>query len=214
MAQTMLASGMTDGQLDDLATKLRSAARKHRNELETEAVQEVLRSDNVGMRLFAEFRRLVEEVSKRIVHVVQVNRQRSPQESLDACGRVQYVDKKVVAAMPRGTGEKVKLVYFQLGPEERKSSHPTCEEVAEAYKKRRFKPDLQAQVDDNAANPEFADKTPNACQWVDAQGNYCYAAFDRWNVERDVRVDRRGSDWDGRWSFGGVPEEESSASAV
>ena len=69
MTKIMLASGMTDGQIDDLANKVRDAARTHRDEIEKDPAQEGLRSENIGIRLFAEFRRIVEEISKRIVHI-------------------------------------------------------------------------------------------------------------------------------------------------
>ena len=113
MATSMLASEMemTDGQIDDLANKLRDAARKHRDEVSKDHAQEALRSENIGMRLFATFRALVEELSKQIVHVVSVNRARSPRATLKASGRKLYVTDSVVDAMPRLTGDKVRLVY-------------------------------------------------------------------------------------------------------
>lgn len=210
MAKTMLASGMTDGQIDDLANKLRDAARKHRDELEKDAAQEGLRSENVGMRLFAEFRRIVEEVSKRVVHIVTVDRTRTPQQALDACGRSLYIDKDVVAAMPRRSMEKARLVYFK--PDSSvyyKNGAIDSAVLAHEYKKRGLIPDPQAQIDDNAANPGFADDTPNACQWIDEQGNYCHATFDRSSNERGVDVNRRGNIWFGTWSFAGIPEASS-----
>lgn len=39
--------------------------------------------------------------------------------------------------------------------------------------------------------------------WKDAKGNWCCATFCRWDVEREVVVDRRDG-WDGRWWFAGV----------
>jgi len=152
-------------------------------------------------------------VSTIIVHYVSVDRSRTPQQALDATGRKQYVDKDVVDAMPRGTGKKVKMTYFKPDPSAYKNGVLTCDGLAAEYKKRKLKPDPQAQIDDNAANPAFADTTPNACQWVDKDGKYCCATFGRWRGGRDVRVDRDDDDWVDGWSFGGVPDE-SSASAV
>lgn len=213
MAKTMLASGMTDGQIDDLANKVRDAARKHRDEIEKNPVQEALRSDNVGMLLFAAFRKLAEEVTKRIVHVVTVNRKRSPYDALKASGRKLYVDDTVVESMPRGKANKVRLVYFKPDLSTYKDGWLSCAALHDEYKKRGLIPDPQAQIDDNAEKPEFADTTPNACQWIDKDGKYCYAAFDRWGDERRVHVDRDDGGWGDDWSFAGVPQE-SSASAV
>ena len=49
----------------------------------------------------------------RIARKVKVNRNRTPQESLDATGRAQYTDRKVVNAMPKGEGEEVEVVFFK-----------------------------------------------------------------------------------------------------
>ncbi|HEY4521311.1 MAG TPA: hypothetical protein VJL57_02845 [Candidatus Paceibacterota bacterium] len=213
MAKTMLASGMTDGQIDDLANKLRDAARKHRDEIGKDPAQEALRSENIGMRLLAEFLRIVDEVSGYVVRTVTVDRTRTMQQSLDATGRRQYVNKDVVATMPRREGSKARLVYFKPVPGCYKNGFLSCEALDAEYKKRGLVPDPQAQADDNAADPTFADTTPNACRWTDEHGNHCYAAFDRWGGVRYVGVDRSGLDWDDYWSFAGVPQG-SSASAV
>ena len=209
MGETMLASEMTDGQIDDLANKLRDAARKHRDEIAKDSAQQGLRSDNVGMMLFAAFKRLCEELSRQIVHIVKVDRSRTPQPALDACGRKQYVDKDVVAMMPQRSMEKAKLVYFKPDPSVYKNGVISCADLAEEYKKRGLIADPQAQIDDNAANPGFADDTPNGCQWVDEHGNYCCATFSRWNVGRDVSVFRSDDGWNAFWSFAGVPEVSS-----
>src|SRR3989338_3373343 len=209
--KTMTASAkdavMSDGQIDTLANSLRDAARKHREEAPKDVAQEALGTENLGMMMWTVFRKLVEEISRWIVHVVSVNRTRTPQQSLDACGRKQYVDKKIVNAMPRCTGDRVKLVYFKPDDSAYKDGWLSCATLAEEYKKRGLVPDPQAQIDDNAANPEFADTTPNGCQWVDADGNYCCAAFDRWDGERFVDVYRSDRGWHGHWAFAGVPQE-------
>lgn len=204
---------VTNGQIAGAASQLSDAIRKHRGEVPRDVFQKVLGTPNLGMRLFAEFRRIVEEITKQIVRVVSVDRSRTPQQALDACGRKQYITREVVDAMSRGVGDKVRMTYFKPGPECYVNGVLSCAKLAEEYKQRGLKPDPQAQIDDNAANPEFADTTPNACQWVDEQGNYCYATFRRWIGGRRVSVRRIDSGWRDVWSFGGVPQE-SSASAV
>ncbi len=204
---------MTDGQIEVAVNQLRDAMRKHRGEVPKGTMQKVLGIENFGMRLFAVIRTLAEEINQQIVHIREVNRGRSPLEALKACGRKLYVTESVAAAMPRGTGKNVRLIYFKPGPECYRDGLLSCVALAQEYKNRGLVPDPQAQIDDNAANPEFADTMPNACQWVDADGNYCCAAFNRWADERDVYVGRGGGDWCDDWSFAGVPEE-SSASVV
>ncbi|MDC1205372.1 hypothetical protein N8083_00815 [Candidatus Pacebacteria bacterium] len=204
MSEIMLASEMTDGQIDDLANKLRDAARKHRTEFDKSSAQEALRSPNIGMQLLAVFRDLVEDISKQIARIVTVNRARTPQESLDAYGRKQYTTKAVVDAMPRGSREEMKIVYFKPDKSAYKNGCLSCQALDDEYKKRGLVPDPQAQIDDNSANPEFADTTPNACQWKDDDGNWCYATFGRWGGVRYVGVGRRDDGWDGDWVFAGV----------
>ncbi|OGG54669.1 hypothetical protein A2764_01280 [Candidatus Kaiserbacteria bacterium RIFCSPHIGHO2_01_FULL_55_79] len=205
---------MTDGQIKDLLKKVAEAARKHRKDVSQKAAGQALGVPNIGTMMFAVFRQLADAMSNLIVHRVKVDRTRTPQQALDACGRKQYVNSEVVATMPAGKGKNVRLTYFK--PD--KSAYddngllkPGA--LDEEYKKHGLKADPQAQIDDNAANPNFADKTPNACQWTDKNGNHCYATFYRWNGGPVVFVSRFGLDWDGRWSFAGVPDG-SSASAV
>ena len=67
MAKTMIASGMTDGQIDNVVNKLRDALRKHRDEFGADPAQQVIGRENLGMELLAPFRALVEAESEFIV---------------------------------------------------------------------------------------------------------------------------------------------------
>lgn len=215
MATSMTPSGktITDDQIEKGLAQVRAAFIKHRSEIPCDAAQAALGTDNLGMSMFAVFRARVEAIAKEIVRIVTVDRARSQQQALNATGRKQYTDKGVVATMPRGEGDEVTLIYFKPDESAYKDGYLSCAALEAEYEKRGLVPDPMAQIDDNGANPEFADKTPNACQWKDKDGNYCYVAFGRWSDERDVYVRRRGSDWLGSWVFAGV-RKESSASAV
>ena len=140
--------------------------------------------------------RVMERKSKPIIRKVRVNRKRTAQETLDATRRVQYVNAEVLATMPVGSGpEEVELHYFNLG------RFATDKERDCEYKRRGLEPDPQAQADDNAADPSFADKYPNASGW----GNHCYIAFDCWiGVSRNVNCNRDDGGWNGEWWFAGV----------
>ena len=205
MDKTMIVSEISDGQIDTAADQLRAAMRKHRSEVTKDAAQLALGADNLGMRLFAVFRELAEMMSGLIVHHVKVNRTRSPEQALIATGRKLYVTDSVVAAMPHGKGERVKLVYFEPSPDAYdKNRVMSCAALEREYDKHGLEPDPIAQAADNEADPAFADAHPNACQWKDADGNYCYVAFGRWRGERDVRVRRIGAGgWRVSWLFEG-----------
>lgn len=203
MAKTMTApqqKTMTDGQIDDLVNKLRDAARKHRDELGSEDVQAALGTDNLGMVLFAPFRKLVETMSTMFTRLVRdINRNQTPQEAINATGRKQYTSQSVVDAMPRGEGENVELKFFELDYD------PTPAELDAEYESRNLKADPFALCKHMEDDPAFADDRPVACQWdLDENGAACYAAFDRWSDERLVSVSRYGDRWFRSGRFAGV----------
>jgi len=203
MAKTMTApqqKTMTDGQIDDLANKLRDAARKHRDELGSEDVQAALGTDNLGMVLFAPFRKLVEMASTMFTRRIEgINRSQTPQEALDATGREQYTTQSVVAAMPRGESENVELKFFEL------DYYPTPTELDAEYESRGLKADPFALMKHMEDDPAFADDRPVACQWgLGENGVASYAAFDRWRDGRHVRVYRYGIRWSRYARFAGV----------
>lgn len=204
MAKTVTASPMTDGQIENVVAKLRDALRKHRNEFGSESVQQVLGVENLGMELLAPFRQRVEAVSNLIVRRVKVNRTRTPQAALDATGRKQYTDQAVVDAMPRGEGDEAEVVFFKPDASCYKNGLISMAEVDRQYELRGLVPDPYATEAVNEADSAFADLHPNAVQWQAAGGGWCCAAFDGWHGERDVDVNRRGSDWSDGWEFSGV----------
>ncbi len=203
MAKTMTApqqKPMTDGQIEDAVSKFRDAVRKHRNELDSEAVQKVLGTDNLGMVLFAPFRKLVEMVNNMFTRRVEgINRDQSPQEAIDATGRKQYTDQSVVDAMPRGEGENVELKFFELDYD------PTPTELNAEYESLGLKADPFALAKHMEDDPAFADERPVACQWdLDENGRASFAAFSQWRVERRVHVDRGDDKWFRLYRFAGV----------
>lgn len=199
MAKTTTASGMTDGQIENLTDKLRAAMRKHRSEITSGVAQQVLGVENLGMEMFAVIRKHVDRMSNTIIRRVRVNRARTPQEALNATGRNPYLDRNVVDAMPRGEGEESEVFFFKIG------RYISDDDLKKEYDLRGFKPaDSYSLAAVNEADQAFADEHPNGTHWKDADGRWCFSAFDRWGGERRASVDRSGSDWDGHWWFAGV----------
>lgn len=209
MAQTMTPSDgrMTDRQIEKAVRQYREMLWKHCDEIgSSDAVQQMLERDDYLNEQVGVLRRHVGLITGTIIHFVTVNRRISHEEHLAKTGRKLYVNDNVVATMPRRRRKKTKLVYFEPGPECYQNGWMSCATLAEEYAKRGLVPDPDAQSDDNAEKPEFADEHPNACQWVDEHGNFCCAAFNRVGGGRRVRVNRSDGDWlDGR-SFAGVPK--------
>lgn len=189
---------ITNGQINKLGELIKSSLRK--SGFKKTPLQQVIkkRGKILVQDLLAVISRHVEEVSKLISRIVKVKRERSPQQVIDATGRKQYIDKEVVASMPKGEGKKVEVTFFQVG------SFISPDDLAKKFDEHGLKPDPYAQSAVNEADPSFADTHPNGTQWQDANGKWCYIAFARWHGERYVHVNRDGSVWGDYWWFGGV----------
>lgn len=147
------------------------------------------------------------DTSDMFARRVPVDRNRTPQEVLDATDRMQYTDRKVVDGMPRGEGIEVEVIFFRPEPEERtRPGWISNDDLEKAFNRRGLKqapPDDVSAVNEN--DPAFADERPNRTNWKDATGNWCSASFRYWYGVRVVVVDRRGDDGHhGIWWFAGV----------
>jgi hypothetical protein len=201
---TTQSNTITNGQIgqicDRLTTKLRESG------FPTEPVQSVLSEPGGAFieEMLAAFRRRVEAVSNLIVRKVTVNLSRTPQEALDATGRTQYTDRKVVDRMPKALVAEVEIVFFKPDLSEC-DGYISDDDLEKEYELRGLKPaDPVSVAALNEANPAFADEKPHGTHWKDEKGNWCCAAFSRWDGERGVGVRRYGGDWSDRWSFAGV----------
>lgn len=202
MASTMTPS-ITDEQIEKAVDTFRAALRKKRGEFGSEAAQLALGTDNLGMRLLAPFRELVEMNSNMIVRRVLVPA-RSFQAALDATGRTQYTTREVVNGVAATTeGVEREVIFVKPPATWYKDGYITCQKVAEFLDTMGLEPDPHGAAAVNEADPAFADQHPNATQWKDGNDRYCYATFYRWNDERRVDVNRGGYDWDDYWFFAG-----------
>ena len=172
-----------------------------KSDLPSDITQQVLEQN--GAALAAEFvasvRRHVEARSDTIVRHAKVNRTLTQEQMIGATGREQYVDKNVLAAIPKGEGEEVDVHFFKLG------RYIKVGDLTKEYELRGLKPDHYAQAAVNEADPAFADERPNATQWQDANGKFCYLTFGRWSDVRTVFCDRDDYGWRDGWWFAGVP---------
>ncbi len=200
----MTAAEMTDGQIENAVNKLRDAMRKHRSSITSDVAQQVLGVENLGMMMFSPFRERAEAVSNLIVRKVPVNRGRTQQEAIEATGRAQYTDRKVVDAMPKGEGDEAEIVFFKPDLSER-NGFISDDDLDKEYELRGLKPaDPISVAAVNEADPAFADEKPHGTHWKDAKGHWCYATFRRWLGERGVCVGRRDDGWGDGWWFAGV----------
>ena len=191
-------STITTGQIAKFLDLLTAGLRK--SGLQSEPTQQVLetQADALVTEFVGSVRKRVDAISDMIVRRVRPRRTHTLEAVLNQTGREQYVNKDVLKTMPRGEGEEVDVFFFQL------KRYASPQEVAEAYAIRGLKPDPIAQARVNEDDPTFADERPNASQWQDSEGRWCYAAFGRWGGGRSVGVDRRDGGWGGGWFFGGV----------
>lgn len=204
MAETMTPSVVskttTAGQIDKAVANYRALLDKHSREFDSETVQSVLGQPELADDMFAVFRKRVEAIGNLIVRCIKVNRNRMPQEAIDATGRTQYTACTVVNAMPRGEGEETEVVFFNLG------HYVSDNDLEKEYALRGLVPaDPYSLSAVNEADPAFADEHPNGTHWKDSEDKWCYAAFHRWHGgERCVGVNRCDDDWHGLWWFAGL----------
>ncbi len=204
MTKIMTAATMTRGQIENAVNKLRDAMRKHRFEISSDVAQQVLGVENLGMMMFTPFRERALAVSNLIVHSVKVNRDRSQQEAIEATGRVQCTDREVVDSMPKGEGDEVEVVFFKPDLSER-NGYISEDDLEKEFDLCGLKPaDPISVATVNEADPAFADEKPHGTHWKDANGNWCYATFNRWFDGRRVSVDHNDGGWDDNWWFAGV----------
>ena len=185
MAETMTPS-ITDEQIDKATDQLRAAMRKHREEIPKDVAQQALGVDNLGMRMFAVFRQVVEAMANMITRIVDV-------------------DNTVVTAMPKGKGGKTEVIFFKPRPEAYANGLITDDNLEKEFEFVGLKPADPCSLDQvNTDDPAFADTHPNGTHWKNAEGKWCFAAFRRWHGERIVDVREGGRDWSGVWWFAGV----------
>lgn len=194
----------TGGQINKAVANYRALLEKHAPQFFAEAVQTVLEQAKLAGEMFEIFRRRVEAVSNLVVRKVKVNRRYSPQGAIEATGRVQYTDRRVVDSMPKGEGDEVEVVFFKPDLSNR-NGFISDDDLEKEFELRSLKPaDPYTLAAVNEADPTFADEHPNATHWRDADDKWCYAAFDHWYAGRMVCVSRYGCGWSDRWRFAGL----------
>ncbi len=205
MAQTMTTSPMTEKQVERAVEIFRAQLRKHAPELSSDAVQHVFGQSELGREWLEVLRTRVEAISNLIVRLVKkVNRSCSPQEMLDATGRKQYTDRKVVDSMPHGEGDEAEVVFFKPDLSER-DGYISDDDLEKEYELRGLIPaDPYSVARVNTDDLTFADEKPHGTHWKDADGKWCFAAFVLWGDGRSVGVSRDGSGWGDGWWFAGV----------
>jgi hypothetical protein len=200
MTQVMTPSeDITPGQIAKFQELLGAALRK--SGLRSGPVQQVLQTTGGELvtNLVTALRTAVEAISEMFSRHVTVDPKRSPQAALDATGRTQYTDAKVVAAMPRPQQAEEQLFFFKLG------RYASDADLGKEYELRGLKPaSPYSLAKANEDDPAFADAHPNGTHWKDAKGNWCFATFGWWGGERRVYVDRYGRVWFDCWWFAGV----------
>ena len=151
---------ITAGQIGNIQEILGAGLRK--SGLASEPVQQVLehQGDELINELIAVVRSRVKAVSDMIVRHVKVNRDRSPQETLEATGRRLYVTESVVATMPRGDGEEIEVVFFKVG------RFVSDDDGEKEYELRGLKPaDPYSVAAVNEDDQAFTDDHPNCIHW-------------------------------------------------
>ncbi|HEU0085616.1 MAG TPA: hypothetical protein VFQ59_01505 [Candidatus Paceibacterota bacterium] len=195
MEKTMTLSG----QIDKAVSLYRAMLEKHSKSFDSRAVQTALGQSGLVDDMFSIFRSRVEAVSNLIVRTIRVNRSLTPQQVLDATGREQHVNNSVIAGMPKGEGDEVEVVFFNLG---RFISDNDLEKEYQIRGLEAADPYSLAAV--NAVDPTFGDNHPSCTHWKNSDGRWCYSSFSRWGGRRGVGVFQSDIVWDDDWWFAGL----------
>lgn len=121
------------------------------------------------------------------------------------------IDKKVVASMPRGIGEKVEVIFFPY------SYHIADRELSKEYKKRNLRPvDPYSLAAVNKVYPYLFEHRRNGTHWRDKKGGWYFASFEAiWHgsgfgggySDCLISIGCHNERWDGgkeEWWFAGV----------
>jgi len=144
-----------------------------------------------------------EETANSVIFHVRIKRaKRTPQQLLDLTGRRQSTNSDVVKTMllidrEGQDWEEFDFEMFKVG------KRISDAQVEKERAKRNRTRDLEVQVLINAGFPEFGDDHPNGDSWQDADGNWCFASFYRYDVVRYVHVFRNALVWHVSYWFGG-----------
>ena len=168
MNQIMTPSEMTGQQIDKAVANYRAMLVKHSPNYQSAAVQKVLGSADFAKAQSIIFRDRVEVVSSLITRTAPVNRGRTAKEAMLATGRKPYLNETELAGIPIGSGDTVTMSFYRFG--RRIAANKLDEGLAEVGLKLIFDPVGQAAI--NEADPDFADKYPNATP----DDNACLAA--------------------------------------
>lgn len=202
--------GITAGQAGKMGETLAARCRKNSSSLPSNIVQDVLHEegDELAEEHFVALRTRVERRMNMIVRRVTVNRASTPDQVIDATGRIRgYIEPDVLATMP-GLGGEIEVVeacFFDL------DYNPMPEELDRELALRHLTPDPAALALVNTDDPAFADERSNATQWRDVEGRACCVIFDRWVGGRRVGVGRFDDLWLRRFRFGGSRKPAASA---
>jgi hypothetical protein len=197
MNNIMTPSEMTKGQIDKAVANYRAMLEKYAPDFQSTPVQAVLGSPELAKEQLKLLRTLVEAESALVTRTASVDRALSSKEALSATGRALYLNDEVVASWPPATGDSVTMLFYSFS--RYIEAGKLDEELAKVGLELVVDPTGLAAI--NQAYPEFADTHPNATQWKNAAGKFCYALFNRWDGERDVNVDQSDADWRDYWWF-------------
>jgi hypothetical protein len=144
-------------------------------------------------------RSTIEEMAMELMtRTIPVNRARTNKEAFAATGRV-LLDIRTDAfiTIPCREGDFTATFVNICG-------HPAPDQLERELAKLGWQliADPIGLATFNEEEHSFADEYPNATQWKDANGKYCYVIFDRMHGQRTVSVSSHSDDfWSGIWWF-------------
>ena len=135
------------------------------------------------------------------VHHVSVDRSRNPKELLDSTSRVQYVDKDMIATMPRGEGQWAQVHFFDPDPSVYDEKGRLSDEaLAEEFERLNLNP-----ADAYSLAACHLPDGAVATHWKVDQG-WCHNAYVKVGREYRVHLNLSTKGWGRHWKFAGIPK--------
>ena len=192
-------------QIINLSIKIAVYLFKRKREIPRDLFSQIIETEMLPGDIYDVIMRSHMKTGTLKVRTVRVDRTRTPQEVLDATDMAQYVNGAIVANMPRGEGEEVEVIFFKPSNYFFRNGLIRDEDLEKAYDLVGLYPaDAYSLCAVNAADPTFSEECPNGTHWKDADGKWCFAAFDYWKGDGyNVYVNQHPYRWSEHYLFAG-----------
>jgi hypothetical protein len=190
----------TAGQINKAISNFRALLEKHTPNFQADIVQDVLGDPEFAKAQFELLKTRIEARTglRTMTLAKPFDFDSISEKTAKDLGRTFYGNADILLTCPKPVGiQEVSITLWE------ESGLLSCETLDARYMEKGLAPNPWHLVAFALMQPDFADKRAIATQWKDADGNFCYAVFNRWHDERKLSVHRDSVGWGGNCLFSG-----------